>query len=181
MSDELNQLRRQLEQATSAEVPPDVSLDDQTRSLRQTWLALGQLLETAQPAPDEPLQLRPMPRRTVRSRWRLAAVAVLAASLLVGVALALSWLGRTPSGQIATPKSSQDKKSARPEEEQRPPAVVEDQADEWDWDDSLDEQIAMAGQEVVLVQQGWHDLDDAFGSVQVGLEEIEEDIQDETL
>ena len=62
MSDELNELERQLEQATARSVPSGAPLDPQTASLREAWLAFGQLLSTAEPAVDQPaLQPAPAP------------------------------------------------------------------------------------------------------------------------
>ena len=49
--------------------------------------------------------------------------------------------------------------------------------DELAWDDSLDQQIASAAQEVVRVQQDWYQLDYAFGPVYHGLEQMEEDLE----
>jgi len=44
VSEDPNKLRSQLEQATAAEGSPE-SLDAETASLREAWLALGELIE----------------------------------------------------------------------------------------------------------------------------------------
>jgi uncharacterized protein with von Willebrand factor type A (vWA) domain len=49
------------------------------------------------------------------------------------------------------------------------------------WDDPLDEQIALAGQQVLRLQQDWDSLDDAFGPVYHGLEEMEDELDQSTL
>lgn len=168
MSDELSKLQRQLEQATAADCPPEVPLDAETASMREGWLALGQLLEAAQPAPDEPPKLRPIPRRTARTRWRLAGIAGLAASLVIGVTLGWSLIVLRHSGSPSPPRggvASQDMK----------------QPDELNWDDSLDQQIAQAGRQLISIQQDWYHLDDAFGPVHDGMEQMEKDIDDSTL
>ena len=167
MSDELSKLQRQLEQATAAECPPDAPLDAETASLREGWLALGQLLEAAQPALDEPLELPQLPRRRAPARWKLVGIAVLAASLLVGATLAWSLMRARQPGGLSPPP-----------DELASPNVKQD---ELHWDDSLDEEIALAGQQLVRIQQDWYYLDDPFGPVQHGLEQVAEDIEDDTL
>ncbi len=49
MSADSNNEQRLLEQATTAESPPGEELTPEARSLREAWLAFGQLLEAAQP------------------------------------------------------------------------------------------------------------------------------------
>ena len=53
--------------------------------------------------------------------------------------------------------------------------------DELAWDDPLDDQLAMAGQEIIRIQQDWQSLDEPYGNVYRGLEQMEEEIQDNTL
>ena len=188
MRDEPSQLRDRLEQATAAECPPDATLDAETASLREGWVALGQLLEAAQPGLDEPFEFRQPLRQTTRTRRRLAAVATLAASLMVAVVLAWALMQRGGLGdraslpqQIALPGAGQTSKPsvALVEEIQGEPHA--DGTDGFDWSDSLDDQIAMAGQQVVRIQQDWHRLDDAFGPMHRGLEQMEQDIEESEL
>ena len=194
MSDELEKLRRQMEQATAPEVPPDAGLDAETESLRRTWLALGQLLEASQPAADRPLELRPMPRRTGHLGRKLAAAATLAASLALGVVVAWALIERaqtdgpaSPARKVASPESPQEAElptdtGPSPVQEQPLPQTVDrDETIRLAWDDSLDDRIAEMGQEVARAQQDWDGLDDTLGTVWQGLEEIEEDIQNDTL
>ena len=186
MSDELSKLERQLRQATAPDAATDAPLDDETASLREGWLAFGQLLKNAQPSSDEPFELRPMPRRGSFARRKLVLAVAVAASLLVVATLAWqlagSWIlvGPLPATEeIALPNTEQ------PNTEQPAPVVEEPQtelaADELKWDDSLDEQIASIGQEVVRVQQDWYSLGNAFSTVDYGLEQIEQDMEDNTL
>ena len=175
MSDELRELQRRLEQATAAEVPPDAELDAETRELRDGWLALGQLLETAHPDGETPIELPPMPRRSPGRRWKLAAVAALAASLVVVATLAwmLSESGQRQKGRIASP-----------EVKQPAPAVAQNEGElqQFDWDDTLDDHIATAGREVVLcIQEDWRHVDETFSPLSEGLQQIRQDIEDSTL
>ena len=186
MSDELSKLERQLWQATAPDAATDAPLDDETALLREGWLAFGQLLEDARPSSDEPFELRPMPRRGSFARRKLVLAVAVAASLLVAATLAWqlggSWLPVGPlpaTEQIARPNTEQ------PNSERRAPVVEEPQtelaADELKWDDSLDEQIVSIGREVVRVQQDWNGLGNAFSTVDYGLGQIEQDMEDNTL
>ena len=184
MSDEQDKLQRQLEQATAGENRPDTPLDAETASMREAWLALGQLLEAAQPAVDEPLRLRPMPRRAVHTRWRLAGMAALAAGLVVAVTLAWKFVGTNrpvgpvPSGgELAAASNGKPALvAAQSEQSENKPAD-----DGLDWNGSLDEQLALAGQEIVRVEQDWYQLDDAVGPILRGIEQMEKDIEDNVL
>ena len=179
MSDELEKLQRQLEEATAAndiandDIANDAanaSLDAETASLRETWLAFGELLDTANPPSDEPIELPQVSRRKSSARW-LAAAAMLAASLLVAVTLV--WISTEPN-QIAKP----DKKETPQVEQPKAIAVV---ADELLWDDTIDEQLAQAGQNIVQVQQDWYQLSEPFSSLQDGVSEMEDDMDQSTL
>jgi len=181
VSDELNKLRRRLEQATAAERPSGVPLDAETASLREGWLALGQLLEAAQPALGEPLKLREPVERTSRARWRRAGA--VAAALLIGVTSAWEW---TRSGRHDG-ASSMPALSSRTAADIEHPVAPSKQPqlapteDELEWNDPLDQQITLVAQEVVRVQQDWYRLDEAFSPVHRGLEQMEADLEENTL
>lgn len=178
MSDELERLQHQLEQATAPECPPHARPDAETGSLREGWLALGQLLEATRPALEEPLQWRPIPRRTLRPRWALQAVAA-AAALVVAATLvwSLMALGR-PGGPPPRKTAAVDRK--QPDAARSQPESTPD-TEPLEWGDSLDEQIVLAGQEIMSAGQDWYHLDDAFGPVRDGLEQVAEDIDNSTL
>ncbi len=183
---DLKNLEQQLERATASDSPSDVSLgkdtaplDEDTRALRETWLSLANLLETTQPAADEPFELQ-LPRVRPKRRW-LAGLLVLAASLLVAVALGWHLLGSgrpsspsVPSNQIAIPEP----KPSQPTTKQ---AVAKQDESPLDWDDSLDQQLVSAGRAIVLVQQDWYGLDRACAPLQHGLEQMQEDIKNDPL
>ena len=197
MNDELRKLEHQLEQATpfpgeGAESSPDVLLDCQTASLREGWLIFGQLLEAAQPTPDEPLKLAAFSshgtmgpaatRRSPHAQGSRAVVSVVAASLLIGVTLMWSVLETTSSNLMVKPS-----KPVPPTAEDTESNVVQPQHAieltevDLQWDDPLDQQIARAGQELTRVEQDWYYVDDAFASVSYALEQTGEEIDDNTL
>ncbi|MCP5112261.1 MAG: hypothetical protein GY953_15665 [bacterium] len=164
MNEDLNRLQHDLEQATAVDAP-DAPLEPRTAALRESWLLLGQLIEAAQPVPDEPLKLKRFPvepRRGTHTGSPRTVVAVLAASMLVTVTLAWSLTQNASQDIVTKPTDSQ------------PPLDVQ-------WDDSLDEQIALAGEQLTRVQQDWHSLDDALASVAYAVEEFGEELTDDTL
>ncbi len=182
MSDELNELQRRLEWATVPESPVDPPEDAETAALGEGWLALGQLLEAAEPW-QEPFELRKHPERTRQVGWRSVVAAAVAASLLIGVALAWKLTGggapgseAKPSGAVAVNMGREGAVIVSPER-----TGPEPPAEDLGWDDPLDQQIASVGQEVVRVQQDWYGGDDAFGPVYRGLEQMDEDLAESSL
>jgi len=187
VSEDPNKLRRQLERATAAEDSPD-ALDAETASLREGWLALGQLLEAAERESTEPFEWKRPPPRLRQNRWKLAGVAALAASLLIGLTVAWSLVRKgPPNGSTATPGevTSPEEKESLPTPDLDEPKLAVDEPtleDELDWDDDpLDRQLASVGEEIVRIQQDWDSVDNAFEPVWHGLEQMAEDIDGETL
>jgi len=200
MNRDLEILERQLESATNRDVPPNASLDEETTSLREAWLAFGQLLETAQPASAPRLRLPP--KSAGRRGWLLAILVGLAASLLVAATIA--WSGRrtelaavlpAPSlgaaaghGEQAAPakkSSSPAKKSASPAKKSSSPAKEASSsagsASALAWDDALDREIVVAGQAVVSADQEWIVVAGACTPLRHGLEEVEKDLENNPL
>ena len=180
MKSDWSEFELQLERATAAGQSSDVPLDPETASLREGWLALGQLLEAAQGADDPPLELRPL-RRQERTAWRVAAAAALAASLVGAVTLAWNWVNtrhvgdQTPaSTHWASRDSIEAKSAAQPSEPLSPGAELA-------WNDPLDDEIALAGQEMILVEQDWYRFDQALDAVHYGLEQMHQDLENSTL
>jgi hypothetical protein len=176
VSDELNELERRLTAATEPECPGHLLSDAETAALREGWLALGELLDAAQPALDQPVRLPEPPTRWMSARWKLAAAAALAVTVLLGVTLAWQFVGGNRGGDIASPTEGGEGPNAPWE-----PSFTMPTEEELVWDDPLDEQIALAGEQIVRLQQDWDYLDDAFGPVYSGLEEMEDDLDESTL
>ena len=180
MSDELSELYRRLTAATAPDCPAHLLADAETAALREGWLALGELLEAAQPTLDGPVAIIEPPQRRMPVRWSLVAAAAVAASVLLGMMLVWQ-LGEgnrrggtsSPSGELARGVEESD----APSEPLRPMPTE----DELAWDDPLDDQIASAGQQIVHLQQDWDSLDDVFGPVYHGLEEMEDELDESTL
>ena len=79
--DSTRELERCLEQATARHGPEEASLEPETAALRAGWLALGELLEAAQPQVEPPLpRLPPLPAKP-RQRWLAATVAAMTATM----------------------------------------------------------------------------------------------------
>ena len=174
MNDETRELQHRLERATAAECLPQESLEPETASLREGWLALGQLIETAQPALDRPLPLRRAgPKKTLR--WRKAVA--MAASLAIGVALA--W-GLTAKYAADPTQPAREMAAASGVSEKNVIAQVDPIA-ELEWDDSLDDQIAMVGWEIIQVQGDRYCLDDAFRPLWESIDRMEQEIENSTL
>ena len=171
MNDETKNLQRQLEEATAAADAVDASLDAETASLRESWLAFGELLDTAAEPTVEPPEMPRLPRRAVVPRRWLVVSAALVASLLIAISLIISAMGPE---QTAKPEID-----APPQVD--PPSRAELVADELQWDDTLDEQIALAGWRMVHVQGDCYQLDGSFSILRDGIEQMEEDMDKSTL
>jgi len=195
VNDELDKLQRQLEEATAPESEGHVPPNEETASLREGWLALGRLLETAQPV-EEPFERRPVVRKTQGSGGAMAVVATLAASLLIGVTTAWLLIGNarpgglnvvdgvaaTGDGQERVAEPLPEKPAVQPERALAvaPPSekmVVDPLA----WDDSFDDQLALVGEEVIRMEEDWYDLDGPFEPILDGMEQMERDFEDHTL
>jgi hypothetical protein len=187
MNDKPTGLEQMLEQATAPSDSPDrdnVLLTLRVRNgrhaerdeYREAWLAFGQLLEAAQPAPA-PLGTVPIfvsakmglsPLAPSR-RWPLAVAAALAASLLVGLSAYWLWSGADrPGGAQSTGLNMAATKDVKP---------AAPTAGDLRWDDSLDQQIADAGQGVALAQSELAHAFDATDFARDRLRQTEQDFE----
>lgn len=188
MSDKSPELMRKMEQATARAGAPQSELDAETAQLRDAWTALGRLLETAAPLQGPPFgrwSRRPPSRRRY---WLLTVAVALAASLLVGAVATWMWRAAGSSGRSGTtPQTAQsDVKVALPQKVVKTPvrrpiqAPSQQQAapseSEPKWDDSLDEQLAQVGRQVISVQQDWTSHAVARAVIQYELEQVQEDL-----
>ncbi len=181
MSEELKKLERLLERATAAEDAPAKDPDPEAASLREAWIAFGRLLETAEPSAEASFASRPLPppKRSYRRWW--PAVGILAASLLI-CAVAM-WRLQTTSRPDNAASSSDLFATTRlvPSVPARKAQEPKTNANEPQWDDSFDEQVAQFGRQVIDVQQGSYAWTDNGGVVQSKIEQIQKDFQDNSL
>jgi hypothetical protein len=187
MNQDHDKLLEILEQATAPRSEPEGRLDSETASLREGWLALGQLLEGAEPSAELPMPL-PTLRPARKRGWHLAIIAAVAASLLIGMVTA--WRFRAtnqPAGPSLTPEnvavsdgSANSDVPAAPENRMAAAPTNKTAApvpSEVKWDDKLDDEIVQVAQAVVGVEQQWAYGADAASFVHYGLEQVEEEMQ----
>lgn len=201
MNEELKELQRRIELATTAGDLPEDALDMKTRSLREGWLALGRLLEEDDAFATEPMpEFWKMPPAAPQRRFsRRALVTALAVSLLACSVAAWAWRERQPA-KSPSPTPEQTAEIVPRAVEPRPTpvpviapptqlreAVAEKKpslpanANEPQWDDSLDDQITQVGQEVVRYQQDWLVQAAGLTAIQQGLEKAQEDTNGNSL
>ena len=206
MSDEQSELHRRLEQATARHAAADDEpMDPETAALRAGWLALGDLLEAAQPQIGPVVERLPLPPARRRKRWLPLAIAALAASVIV--ALASSWLASgtkppavspAPAPEIAKTNHPAPAVSSVPAVSPPPvPVIVEKSPTpavspvhqspalspdaDLAWDNSLDEDIELAGRAILQARQDQLASTAAPGRVQYQLENLKKNIEDNSL
>jgi len=195
MNDDLTGLEQMLEQTTAPSDAPQRDLDPESESLREAWLAFGRLLQAAQPRDSVPLgDSVPLLRRSsarqnrhslLGSRQAVAhaskkyglVAAALAASLLIALNVFRTWNGpATPAGVVPTAGNVAAAKGAKPStalaQTPAPPA-----ANDLRWDDSFDQQIAEAGQEMTLAQSDLAHAVDAGDLLRYQLRQTEQDFE----
>ena len=211
MNDRTDELERRLLRATAPQCPPDEAMDAEpmdaepmdaepmdaepmdaeTASLREGWLAFGQLLEEAQPMADASAieELLPSPRTVSGKRsslWKATVAAAMAASLVIGATLAWNLMsGRTDIAVEEAVEGTDD-------EVQPPGSVVDENAivdnaveenatDALQWDDSLDERLSLVSQAITQLDGDWDYYSDAYDPAWEGLDRIDQDIEEGTL
>lgn len=190
MKPKLQTLEQQLERATASQSQPNVPLAPEAVPLHEAWLALGQLLEAAGHSADQPVAVLVGPPPRERRRWILAAVIGLAASLaavatIVGTmrGIVTAWTARpaesSPPATATASESPGEGRGAVIARQQQAPVVSRRQG--LAWEDTLDEEIALAGQEVIRVGQDSPRVAETSNPVRYGLERIERDIRSNSL
>ena len=92
MENDLTGLEQMLQRATAPTNAPQDDLDADAKSLREAWLAFGQLLDAAQPPDGAPLcDTVPLLRRSSAGRKCGLVATALAASLLVAASVYWLW------------------------------------------------------------------------------------------
>jgi hypothetical protein len=191
-----NNMQRMLEKATTVGDVSADELDPETASLRDAWLAFGQMLETAQPdsdalllSPDAttcapllpgeapiyaPLPLRERAERSHALRsWYVRAGSLLTVSLLIAVSTA--WTLRVSSQQANPNAESQTASATSPSKQPRVQTPAN--ANGPQWDDSLDEPLAQVSWQMACIQQNQTLRTDAFGIIEYKLGQLSKAIQ----
>jgi hypothetical protein len=173
----MNDDQQQLEQATSL-TATGRPLDEETAELREGWQTLGELLEAAYPAEETALVTLPAevveaPTRRHRG-WSVALSVAASLAVVIGGAWYLD-------GQSGIESQRQIAKTGT---EQQPLAPLTasrvDASNELVWNDTLDEEIALVGDDVAWFQQRESDVDDELASVVHRVDEIDEALADDS-
>ena len=198
-------LKQMLEEATAADasVAGDTASaghsasechDAETASLREAWLAFGQLIRAA----DASLAVMPniatpiVPKKSRRSRW-LGLIVAAAAALLVAVSFGW-WIGRglkqgarEPSlAQTVTPGQAtpQAEKVATEQPKTgttKTPNTATPNTATSTWDDPLETQIASVSQQISNVEQNWQHRVDDVDLVQYRIDDVTDSLQNDKL
>lgn len=181
MTDDLGELERRLELATARHCPAEVLLEPETAGLRAAWLALGEVLEASQPQVELPLKrLPPLPAKP-RRRWLAPMVATMATSALIVVTAAWYVRGTKPATAVSpSPAAIANNSHATPSPAKKRAAAASRDA-ELAWDDSLDQEIALAGQAIALAQRDRFASAPASNRVQYQMETLGKELDDNPL
>lgn len=181
MKDEHERLHTQLERATSRNAVPESELDGETAQLRDAWNALGRLLE-ATSAMQEPSfdQWIPPPSSSPRRRRFMPVAVALAASLLVCAGAVWMWQAdRAGQPNVASPQTVVASVSNTT---QGVASFSEaGAASELKWDDSFDEQLVQAQQQMIRVRQDWGSQLVAMAVVGYQWEQVRQDVEGNAL
>jgi hypothetical protein len=173
MKDELDNSQRLVEAVTSASDAPLEPLDTESASLREAWLAFGELLAASEISPllsgEGPGVRAVCPRRQPR-RWLLPAIGALAASLLIAASTAWMLHNSIPQQALAPAPSQTAKAIPIPAATSGP-----------QWDDSLDEQVAQLGKQVTSARENQHSTADDFALMQYRIEQFRQEVQTDSL
>jgi hypothetical protein len=171
-------LRTQLEQVTAPGREPADGCDAETRRLRETWLALGNLLESTNAGDDaDPVQVKPRHAGQQGQRSNPVSWAV-AASVFFMAALA-AWFGSTrePSNKPSQPEIASAQGKQQPTNQSEPTSLDPETTA---WDDSLDGELVSLSQAASSLDTSWRTRSTGLTAVGDALEEIEQEIQQGT-
>ncbi len=187
-----DEMERQIEQATGDDESPETALDGEATRLRETWLTLGQLLDTAQPEHELP----PCPvecwesDNTVtatsndrpRTSWlglasapsaSALAASVLAACLLVAIA------GVWFANEQAPRKVANSKVQPPAGTDEVEMSALADAQQALAWDDSLDGEFLYAWSQVGEIQSDFAGCDMIQASAAGYVDQLQQDFGDE--
>lgn len=189
---ETEALQRDLEWVTDPTARPERGVDPQTVALREAWMAWGRLLENAEAPVESSLIQRPKPRPPAR-RWLRAGMGIAAALLtLVAGSVWLALAARRADSPISEPEVvARTPGLPHPAETNTPPqddselkggpSPVTSNDPAIAWDDTVDDEIAKVGENLIEVQQDWHTRTDALDVVWCGLGQIQAEVETEQL
>ena len=188
MTNDLEKMLRSLEEATAPGDAPAVPLDPETASLREAWLAFGEILEAAQPPiPGSILLseagpgLKAVIRPTRPRRRHLVASGLIAASLLIAAATfwTLRDANRQGSPTHTTNQAASNHRPAVPAIQSHAKGKLA--ADAPQWDDSLDEPFAQIDWQMLCFRENESFRTDAFGLAQYRISQFRQAIETDSL
>ncbi len=185
MNTDNEKLLHQLEQATAADLDSDAVLDEETQALRDSWVAMGDLLDSHQPSTPLPMpqEIATPPTRSHVLWWAIAASLMLAASALwIYNQVNQSWTSSTQIAQdsLDTPQDPSPKPQDSTFQPQEP--IIEPPTNDLlAWDDSLDEDISSFNTAVTDLERNWYGNNGDVRSMYNDVEEFSTDINGTSL
>jgi hypothetical protein len=180
MSEPNDQHLKELERITGREPAGEpLRAEGEETLLRESWLALGRLLDAANDDFDEAALLARLrieapeeksASRRSRPLTRWIGLAALAASLL---AAAIVWrlaIGDRDPAAITSQTASNESSS------QKDPF-----AEQFAWDDAFDERLADAGEQLIYAAGDWRGYDAPYAAIDQRLQDLTEALGDEPL
>jgi len=170
-------LHEMLEKATAPGSDLPVSLDAETASLREAWLALGRTLDAAEAAAGPPRELVKLTPPTPPGRQLLppATIFALAASLLVAATIAL--LGnRGP--KVADRTAPQRGNQTAPLKTEVEVPTESQNLTYWEWDEQVDTEIENVARGANWRADYVSTFSMAYSALGEDIVRIEEDIND---
>jgi hypothetical protein len=179
MHSDSNKLLSQLEHATSSGFIDPSKLDDETAMLREDWVALGRILQAAEPAPPaiqfSTQGIPPQDISEVKSPFRLRYIG---AVLAIGLSLAGIWLGFQfglfNQGPATHPQQTDLAERELPpreesERDQTPPKhlqVAPATGAQLAWDDGWENQVALTALAIEQLQGEQRTRDESISRLQ---------------
>lgn len=182
MNEPLDEQQKQLEMATSCDPRWPIEMENDTATMRESWLALTGLLAAADAEQDTPVQLLATRADDAPARRTIVSAAALAVCLLV--AAAIGWgLPRLRFPQPVGPPLASP--SGQPGSDQLDHASSDTSpirsSDELAWDAPFDQQLADARYALFSAPQRWHRDSVAFDAVRDQLQQIEQELESGSL
>jgi len=172
-------LQTQLEQVTAPGREPAYGCNAETRRLRETWIALGNLLETTN-AGDDPGPAQVVRRQPGQPSKRFSPVSLAVAASVLCMAALAAWFGwnREQSTVHSTSAIAGASEKQQPANESEATLALDREATAWD--DSLDGELLSLSQAASSLDSSWRTRSTRLTAVGDALEEIEQEIQQGT-